>query len=245
MGTKHPTPAGVTLFTKEGKENKFLSKSNSRRSIAWGIDTKYMRMRKKKHTDERILACEEYTRWKNMIAADKPVYLEIGCGKGDFICGTAQKFPDMNFIAVEKIPDVIVTAMEKAKSLDLHNLKFVRTDARELADYFASSEISGIYLNFSDPWNKRYQHNKRLTHPSFLEIYKKILKPGAKIILKTDNQEFFDFSVKNLSASGFTVENLTYNLYESEFLDGNIQTEYEKNFVAQNIAICYLAAVFD
>jgi len=206
-----------------------------------------MRMRKKKHADKRIQDCMDYMRWNDMfeIPDSKPVYLEIGCGKGDFICGMAQKFPEANFIAMEKVSDVIVLAMEKAKNLNLPNVKFMIADAKELNNYIDGSSISGIYLNFSDPWHKRYQYNKRLTHPSFLEIYKKILKPKAKIILKTDDRDFFDFSIRSLSSNGFTLENYTYDLYNSEFLDGNVQTEYEKIFVAQKIPICFLIALYN
>ncbi|MCL2771853.1 MAG: tRNA (guanosine(46)-N7)-methyltransferase TrmB [Oscillospiraceae bacterium] len=204
-----------------------------------------MRMRKKKHADKRIQECMDYMRWNDMFEDGKPVYLEIGCGKGNFICDMAQKYPDANFIAVEKISDVIVIAMEKAKNLNLSNVKFMIADAKELESYINNSSISGIYLNFSDPWNKRYQHNKRLTHPLFLEVYKKILKPKSKIELKTDNQDFFDFSIRNLSSNGFNVENSTYDLYNSEFLNGNVQTEYEKNFVSQKIPICYLLALYN
>jgi len=202
-------------------------------------------MRKKKHADKRIQECMDYMRWNDMFEDGKPVYLEIGCGKGNFICDMAQKYPDANFIAVEKISDVIVIAMEKAKNLNLSNVKFMIADAKELESYINNSSISGIYLNFSDPWNKRYQHNKRLTHPLFLEVYKKILKPKSKIELKTDNQDFFDFSIRNLSSNGFNVENSTYDLYNSEFLNGNVQTEYEKNFVSQKIPICYLLALYN
>ena len=202
-----------------------------------------MRMRKKKHTDERIQACSSYMRWNDMLKENKPVYLEVGCGKGDFICAMAQKFPDINFIAVEKISDVIVTAVEKAKSLDLQNVRFVIADIKEFAVYIEPDIFSIIYLNFSDPWPKRYQQNKRLTAQSFLRIYKKILKSDGKILLKTDNKELFDFSVKSLSSDGFIIKHITDDLYNSEFIEGNIQTEYEKNFVSQGIKICFLEAI--
>ena len=202
-----------------------------------------MRMRKKKHTDERIQACFDYIFTPCNNGNVRKTYLEIGCGKGDFICAMAQNFPGINFVAVERNTDVIITAIEKAKSLNLPNVKFMIIDAINLADYFAPEKISRIYLNFSDPWHKRYQHNKRLTYPDFLGIYKKILEPDAKIILKTDNKDFFDYSIKSLSSNGFLIQHKTYDLYNSEFLDGNIQTEYEKNFVSRNISICYLEAV--
>jgi len=216
-----------------------------------------MRMRKKKNTGARIQACSDYMNWNDMLENDKInkfdkidkidkfVCLEIGCGKGDFICGMARKFPGVNFIALEIISDVIVSAMEKAKNLDLPNVRFINGDAIKLEEYFADFKISQIYLNFSDPWHKRYQANKRLTSPVFLEIYKKILKPDSKIIMKTDKKEFFDYSVKSFLSNGFIIDRMTHDFYNSDFFDPeeNIQTEYEKNFVSQNFPICYLEAI--
>jgi len=201
-------------------------------------------MRKKKHTGDRIQACADYMNYTALFKQNKLIYLEIGCGKGDFICGTAQKFPEVNFIAIEKMSDIIVTALEKAKSLNLSNVRFIITDAKKLEEYFAEYKISQIYLNFSDPWHKRYQADKRLTSPVFLEIYKKILTPNAKIIMKTDNINLFDYSLKTFPANGFTLKNITRDLYNSDFFNfsENIQTEYEKNFVSQNKPICYLEA---
>ena len=203
-----------------------------------------MRMHKKKNTDKRILACIDYIRWNEMLKNDKIVHMEIGCGKGDFICGMARRFPYINFIAVEKISDVIVTAMEKVKGLNLTNVRFIIADAKKLEEYLDDFKISQLYLNFSDPWHKRYQQNNRLTAPGFLGIYKKILKPDAKIIMKTDKKEFFDYSVKSFNSNGFKLKNITRDLYNSDFFNPgeNIQTEYEKIFVSQNIPICYLVA---
>jgi len=212
-----------------------------------------MRVRKKKNADKRIAACSEYLVenpqdmrgvWRNIFQNDCPVYLEIGCGKGDFVCGMAQKFPNINFIAMEKSSDVAVIALEKAKQLNLANVKFIIKDAENLTEYFGDREASRIYLNFSDPWKKRYQHNKRLTHFAFLDVYKKILKPDSSIFFKTDNRDLFDFSLKSFNDAGFVVKNVTYDLHNSEFLEDNIMTEYEKNFVAQNIPICRLEAIW-
>jgi tRNA (guanine-N7-)-methyltransferase len=189
-------------------------------------------MRRKKHAGERISACSEYLLAKTRVKSDNKTHLEIGCGKGDFICETAQKLPDINFIAVEKNQDVLVIALEKAKALSLPNVKFMREDAKNLAGYFHPGEISAIYLNFSDPWHKRYQKDKRLTAAPFLDIYKKFLAPEAKIILKTDNKNLFDYSLKTLPAHNFIITRQAYDLYNSDFFDpeANAQTEYEKKF---------------
>ncbi|MCL1793026.1 MAG: tRNA (guanosine(46)-N7)-methyltransferase TrmB [Oscillospiraceae bacterium] len=204
-----------------------------------------MRMRKKKNAEKRIQACADFMEWRSMFEKNKPVHLEIGCGKGNFVCAMAKKFPGINFVAVEKITDVVVMAAEKAKGENLPNVRFLISDAKNLADLFEAGTISEIYLNFSDPWHKRYQKGKRLSSAAFLEIYKKIAKPGAKVMLKTDNRAFFDFSAKSFFENGFAVEKKSYDLYESDFFDpdNNIQTEYEKIFVSQNVPICYLEAI--
>jgi len=203
-----------------------------------------MRIRKKKHTSERIDLCAEYF-YKSEPQKKQPAVLEIGCGKGDFICEAAKKFPGQKFIAVEKISDVIIAAIEKAKNENIQNLKFIISDAKDLEKFLPENSINTIHLNFSDPWPKRYQHNKRLTSGEFLEVYKKIITIKANIILKTDNRDFFDYSIKNLNLNNFNILNHTFDLYKSEFLDGNIQTEYEKKFISQNIKICYLKAEYN
>ena len=200
-----------------------------------------MRMRKKKHRDARIEARADLH-----FNADfsTPVFLEIGCGKGGFICQLAQNNPELNFVAVERNPDVILLAMERAANLGLKNVRFLMIEARNMADYFSAEQVAGIYLNFSDPWHKNYQAHKRLTYKAFLEIYKKILIPGAKLVLKTDNEKFFDFSVRSLSDNGFEILNQTRDLYSSEFSENNVQTEYENKFVAEGIEICRVEAVY-
>jgi len=203
-----------------------------------------MRMRKKKHTAGRLLACGGYMQINDMLESGRPVCLEIGCGKGDFICGTAQKRPDTNFIAVERVPDVVVAAAEKSRGLGLPNVRFIVADAKELANLLPESIIRELYLNFSDPWPKRYHHDKRLTSPGFLEIYKKIMVPDAKLILKTDNADLFGYSLKTLPQNGFAIMRETRDLYGGEFLEGNIQTEYEKRFVGQGVKICFLEAAY-
>lgn len=205
---------------------------------------KNMRMRKKKHTNARIQARADLCFIPEKKEFNMPVFLEIGCGKGGFICELALNNPDNHFIAVERNSDVMVLAMEKAESLCLKNVRFLIADAEHLAEYFAPAEVAGIYLNFSDPWHKNYQAHKRLTYKTFLDIYKRILIPGSKIIMKTDNQNLFAFSVRSLSENGFKIINQTRDLYSSEFLDGNVQTEYEKKFVGDGVKICKLEAVW-
>jgi tRNA (guanine-N7-)-methyltransferase len=144
-----------------------------------------MRMRKKKHCDERLENCsslwiktpeELKGQWNNIFNNENPIHIEIGCGKGQFICQMAELHPDINYIAIDVVPDVLVVALEKATAQDIKNVRYIIADAAKLYDYFEFDEVKQIYLNFSDPWKKSKQAKRRLTHKNFLDVYKKLLK---------------------------------------------------------------------
>ena len=146
-----------------------------------------MRMRKKKNCALRMERCsdiwiknpeENKGKWKEIFKNDNPIHIEIGCGKGNFVTGMAKLYPDVNFIAIEKVEDVIVMAMEKARDAGLTNVLFMDMDAERIEDFFEFGEIERIYLNFSDPWKKNKQAKRRLTHKNFLDRYKKVLREG-------------------------------------------------------------------
>ena len=209
-----------------------------------------MRMRKKKHGAERIEACSDLIIQNTVISAENSpeifkndknlqgtLWREIGCGKGDFVCGMAERHPDVNFIALERIPDVAMLAMEKCKSRELANVRFIIGNVAKLWDVFSDHSVDRIYLNFSDPWPKAGHAKRRLTHRDFLEQYKRILKPGGAIFFKTDNRGLFDFSLDEFRECGFKLENLTYDLHNSEYNADNIETEYERNFSAKGFSI--------
>lgn len=210
-------------------------------------------MRRKKHLEERVGLCAEYLaaepenykgRWANTFGIGKDkLYLEIGCGKGKFIREKSKINQSGYYLAMEKITNVIVTAMETAKAEEIKNVKFINKDAENLTDYFAENELDGIYLNFSDPWKKRDQHHRRLTYKTFLDTYRQIIKPDAFIEFKSDNRDLFDFSVKSFRDNGYKIIRLTYDLHNSEFASDNIMTEYEINFSNKGFTINYLRAV--
>ncbi|MBO7187123.1 MAG: tRNA (guanosine(46)-N7)-methyltransferase TrmB, partial [Clostridia bacterium] len=173
---------------------------------------------------------------------DNPVFLEIGCGKGGFITELASLNPDKNFVAVEKDDNVMVSALERAVEMGLKNVKFIICSAENLPFILDIFSIDGIYLNFSCPYPKGTYANRRLTNPRFLDIYRRLLKPNGKIIQKTDNVDFFNYSIESYSFCGYSVKEVTYDLYNSEYVVGNIATEYEKKFVSDNKPICRLVA---
>ncbi|MCL2517857.1 MAG: tRNA (guanosine(46)-N7)-methyltransferase TrmB [Oscillospiraceae bacterium] len=201
-----------------------------------------MRPRKKKHGDERREACQDIIITDKTQIKSKPVIIEIGCGKGRFITELAARHPDKYFIALEKVPDIIVLAAEKIKNENIPNVNFICDDVKNLLNYFGENEVESIYLNFSDPWPKAGHHKRRLTYKSFLDIYRYILTANGKIYLKTDNRPLFDFSIEQLSENGFTMDNITYDLHNSEYNSDNIMTEYETNFSAKGFAINRLEA---
>ena len=196
-----------------------------------------MRMRKKKHGAERISACSEYFVPEGTVITDFPIELEIGCCKGSFISGLSKRYPDKKFIAMERVSDVILLAAERIKAEEAKNVKFIIGDARNLKEYFPSSSVARLYLNFSDPWPKKGYAKRRLTHRSFLELYKEILVPDGEIVFKTDNIGLFEFSLEEFEAAGFKLKELTYDLHNSEYNDDNIVTEYEKNFSEKGFKI--------
>lgn len=221
-----------------------------------------MRMRRKKNLDERIAACKEimlymqcqnehandplnddyFVDGKKVFGNDNPIYLEIGCGKGGFALEFARQNPDINLIAIEKTPNVLITGMEVQMEERLPNLRFCLGQAEYLEHLFRNHSIDRLFLNFSCPFPKHQYANHRLTHSRFLEIYRKVLKEGAEIHQKTDNMHFFEFSIEHFSANGFPMKNISLDLHNSGF-EGNIMTEYEKRFTELGQPIYRLEAV--
>ncbi|MEE1357766.1 MAG: tRNA (guanosine(46)-N7)-methyltransferase TrmB [Clostridia bacterium] len=202
-----------------------------------------MRMRKKKNGEQRITNCSQFLApekeeiFKNPMLPfenEAPICLEIGCGKGAFICTNAKNHPELNFYAMEKVRDVMVIALEKAMEQNeddiINNLRFIIGDAQTLTEFFPPESLDRIYLNFSDPWPKKGHAKRRLTHISKLDIYKTLLKDGAELRLKTDNDGLFEFSLEQFKEAGFDVLWQTTDLHNSEYNKDNVMTEYERNF---------------
>jgi tRNA (guanine-N7-)-methyltransferase len=220
-----------------------------------------MRMRKKKYLDERIDACEgllltlvsedrnfetakekkNYLDFEELFGNANPVYMEIGCGKGQFVCELAKLHPEYNYLAVEKVGNVIVSAAERAKNEELQNVRFLKCGAEYLQCFIPEKSIEGLYLNFSCPYPKKAYTSHRLTNERFLNIYKDILKDGAEIHQKTDNMHFFEYSIEEFTKCGFALKNVSLDLHSSDF-EGNIVTEYESKFVAEGLPIYRLEA---
>ena len=173
--------------------------------------------------------------WKNIFGNDRPVYLEIGMGKGRFLMNMAKEHPLVNFVGIERYSSVLLRALEKYDTeeyKELQNIRFLCMDATEIDDVFHEGEIRKIYLNFSDPWPKARHARRRLTSGTFLDRYAKILPPGGTLEFKTDNTELFRFSLEEIKEKeGWRLDKYTYDLHRNDEMNqGNIITEYEEKF---------------
>lgn len=175
---------------------------------------------------------------KNVFLNNNPIEIEIGSGKGRFIIENALKFPDKNFIAIDKFPTILYKIISKLKSLQLSNLKIICCDAKELNNIFDYQEVSKIYLNFSDPWPKKNHEKNRLTNIDFLKRYFLILKKNQFIEFKTDNQSLYEYTLEVIKKYQLSLEYYSDNIYNDDQKNKeNIQTEYEIKWLAKNAQI--------
>lgn len=191
---------------------------------------------------------EARSRWGGFFGNDGPLYLEIGCGKGNFITRHALEEPEGNFIACEGQESVVLRALEKAEESQIGNLRIFIDYVNDLGDYFAPGELSGIYLNFSDPWPKARHTKRRLTYRRRQENYKAVLREGGFLEFKTDNDGLFEFSRGEIREAGYEILEATRDLHGG--FDGQygtksrrFMTEYEAKFAAGSKSISFLRAV--
>ncbi len=178
---------------------------------------------------KRAAAQRETLDFEQIFGNDNPVRLEIGCGKGKFVCELAARNPDVNFIAVEKISNVLIEAVERALNEGLKNVHFINSAAEVLPRYVSEGAVELIYLNFSNPLPKLGYAKQRLTHPKFLEEYKKLLRAGGRIIQKTDDGDFYRFSLESYAECGYKILEKCEDLHALCDPE-NIVTEHEKRF---------------
>ena len=215
-----------------------------------------MRMRYKKHLPERLEKCSEMflaresedfyntaIEKRNFVVDverafqnNHPIILEIGCGKCSYAITCAKKHPQNNYVAVEKLSNVIVVGAERAQAEKIPNLLFLNCSAENLLYFLPHHCVEEIILNFSCPFPKKGYTNRRLTYKTFLEKYKLLLKENGIIRQKTDDAQFFDFSLEQYKESGFELLNETRDLHAEKW--ENVVTEYEAKFVAEGKKIC-------
>ena len=174
----------------------------------------------------------------------KPLFIEIGMGKGRFITEMARRNPHRAFLGIERYESVMYKALIRMGDEPPQNLRFLCADAFNMRDYFEKNEIAGIYLNFSDPWPKARHDKRRLTHHRFLSLYSDLLPEGGLIEFKTDNEGLFDFSLEEIEASpDFDLIAVTRDLHHDDTMnEGNVMTEYEEKFSGMGNPIYKLIA---
>ena len=182
-------------------------------------------------------------KWKDVFGNDLPIRLEIGMGKGRFIMDMAEKYPEADYLGIEKYSSVLLRAIQKMEERteqgESLNVRFIRMDAEYICDVFEEGEVDRIYLNFSDPWPKDRHAKRRLESRQFLERYDRILKKDGRIEFKTDNRALFEFAVEEVEASAFKITALSYDLHsDKDMMQGNVMTEYEEKFSSIGNPIC-------
>jgi tRNA (guanine-N7-)-methyltransferase len=173
------------------------------------------------------------------------LFVEIGTGKGDFILTAAQQNPSILYLGIEGSENALYRALQKTEGVVLPNLRFCATYVLRVQDLFGDGELSGLYLNFSDPWPKARHAKRRLTAPAYLRGYGAAIEPGGFLQFKTDNDAFFAYTKEMMEEASdlFTVEASTEDLWHSPYADGNIKTEYEGKFLKLQKTINYLRAL--
>ena len=198
-----------------------------------------MRMRKMKNLEPRMERCvalriqapeEKKGHWRELKPECTQLWVEVGCGKGKFTAETAQANPDVLLIAVERCREAMVVAMEKARDMGLTNVYYIDMDVAEIENIFAPGEIDRLFINFPDPWPRKKNAKRRLTHRGFLDKYCRVVKEGGEFHFKTDNAPLFAFSLEEFAACGLETKNVTDDLHK----DGpvGIMTGYEEKFYA-------------
>lgn len=199
-----------------------------------------MRIRKKHNVNEKLLDFKDIVitvddDWRKEIS-NKKLFVELGTGKGDFITQLAEREPDIYFLGLEVEPTVVYAAARKIREKGLKNVRLMIFNINNIETLFNENEIDRIYINFCDPWPKKRHAKRRLTYITFLEKYKKILKPEGEIQFKTDNRGLFDFSLEQFESANAKVSEITYDLHSDNPVD-NIETEYEKKFSSLGVPI--------
>ena len=206
-------------------------------------------MRKRHNLAPRMEACAAYLiddpatlrgEWLAAFPEQRELWVELGCGKGRFTVETAEAHPEAVLLAIEKVPDAMVLAMERAKMAGVTNVRFMDFDAAALSAIFAPGEVDRIFLNFSDPWPKSRDAKFRLTSPGFLRLYADALPLGGQIHFKTDNAPLFAWSLDQLAEEGWALSEVTDDLHR----DGpvGVMTDYEAKFYAEGLKIHRLVA---
>ena len=182
-------------------------------------------------------------KWKEYFKNDHPITLELACGKGEYAVGLGQLYPERNFVGIDLKGNRIWVGAKKAIQQNLHNVAFLRTQIDQITEYFDANEVAEIWITFPDPQLRMSKAKKRLTHPKFLRLYQKFLKPGGIINLKTDSPDLFNFTLQVITLYGCIIHEKMDNVYQTPGLNESlkIKTHYESLDIAGSQRIHYIA----
>lgn len=211
-----------------------------------------MRLRRKPWIDEAIHEYDTHVilsdhasykgHWNTLFKnPEKPLYVELGTGKGRFIAGMAEAHPEANFLGFEVQLGVLYYAAQKLFEAGADNAKVTLFDIAGIEDIMNPGEVNRFYINFCDPWPKARHAKRRLTYHTFLDRYARLLGPNGEIHFKTDNEGLFLFSLEEFKNSGWTLKNVSYDLHSTDI--PNVKTEYEEKFSAKGQPIFRLEAI--
>jgi tRNA (guanine-N7-)-methyltransferase len=183
--------------------------------------------------------CFELAQWQK-----RPVdYLEIGAGNGMFTVEQAALRPDMTFVALDVKGDRLQKGAYEAEQRGLTNIFFVRARADQITELFNEQSVKELWITFPDPFPKKGSAGRRLTAPYFLASYKKLIAPNGKLYLKHDNRTFFMWSLEQLVAAGWLLDELSFDLHASELADHyKLLTAYERRWLAEGLVTNFVSA---
>ncbi|MBT8253666.1 MAG: tRNA (guanosine(46)-N7)-methyltransferase TrmB [Flavobacteriaceae bacterium] len=174
---------------------------------------------------------------------DNPIVLELGCGKGEYTIGLAEKFPDKNFIGIDIKGARFWRGAKTAIENSINNAAFLRIQIELIEHAFGKQEVDEIWITFPDPQIKYKRTKHRMTNLNFLQRYKTILKPNGLIHLKTDSEFMHGYTLGLLHGAGHEVIYANHDVYKNEGSPEEvigIQTFYEQSFLEQNKPITYI-----
>ncbi|MHC1706223.1 MAG: tRNA (guanosine(46)-N7)-methyltransferase TrmB [Bacteroidales bacterium] len=187
-------------------------------------------------------------KWHDFFQNQNPIILELGCGKGEYTINLAEKNPDRNYIGIDIKGARMWRGCKTSQEKGLSNVAFIRTYVQVLEQYFTPGEIAEIWITFPDPQPRQAREKRRLTHPRFLKIYHNLLADNGLIHLKTDNQDFFNYTLSVITEHNHSLLYSSHDLYHSEDAPAEtltIQTFYEKMFLEEGKPICYLKFIIN
>ena len=182
-------------------------------------------------------------KWRKHFGNDNPVWLEVGCGRGEYTIGLARLYPDVNVIGIDVKGSRMWHGAKIAEKEGLGNVAFLRIKLEQILDFFSVDEVNRIWITFPDPQPRVGKENKRLTSKRFLDFYEQVCVTGSFVNLKTDNSDLFNYSIDEFKAHvNYELEQTTHDLYSQtrELQELDLKTYYELRFLSDGLKIKYL-----